>query len=178
MRSDDQHLTIKANGFPLCSLVPGVEVGTISANELRNIVDHLGSLGSEELVYICIGLNIYRVSDDVTHSHPTEVVARLVLYPVSAQVFDNVGEGCLRLRVQSIDELDNLYLLWDGAIHTGLDSVHNDVLKLISIRHSAAHVEPLSAARAICVDDTLLDGLAFKLGENHDYHQHSLSDGG
>ncbi|MCX4259642.1 MAG: hypothetical protein OSJ34_07980, partial [Muribaculaceae bacterium] len=135
MRSDDQHLTIKANGFPLCSLVPGVEVGTISANELRNIVDHLGSLGSEELVYICIGLNIYRVSDDVTHSHPTEVVARLVLYPVSAQVFDNVGEGCLRLRVQSIDELDNLYLLWDGAIHTGLDSVHNDVLKLISIRH-------------------------------------------
>ena len=46
-------------------------------------------------------------------------------------VFDNVGEGCLRLRVQSIDELDNLYLLWDGAIHTGLDSVHNDVLKLI-----------------------------------------------
>lgn len=97
MRGNNQHLSFKTDTLSLGGLVSGVEVGSICADKLRDIIDHLGSLGSEELVYVGIGFNVHWIGDDVTHTHPTEVMARLVLHPMSAQVFDNIGEGCLRL---------------------------------------------------------------------------------
>ena len=160
------------------SLISGVEVGPIGSDELGNIVDHLGSLGSEEFIYVCIGFDIHRVGDNIPHPHLAEVVTRLVLYPMNAQVFDNVGKGCPWLRVQGVNEFDNLYLLWDGAVHTGLDAVHDDVLKFAPIRHSTAHEKPLAASGAISANHTLLDGLTFKLGKHHDNHQYGLADWG
>ena len=50
MRSDDQHLPFKTDALSLGGLVPSVEVSSVGADELGNIVDYLCSLGTEELI--------------------------------------------------------------------------------------------------------------------------------
>ena len=59
MRGNDQHLSFKTDTLSLGSLVSGVEVGSICADELRDIIDYLSSLGSEELIYVGIGFNVH-----------------------------------------------------------------------------------------------------------------------
>ena len=84
MRSDNQHLSFKTDTLSLGGLVSGVEVGSICADKLGHVVDYLRPLGPEELIYISIGLNVHRIGDDIPHTHPAEIVTRLVLYPVGA----------------------------------------------------------------------------------------------
>ena len=97
MRSDNQHLSFKTDTLSLGGLVSGVEVGSICADKLGHVVDYLRSLGPEELIYISVGLNVHGIGDDIPYTHPAEIVTRLVLYPVGAQVLDDIGEGHLWL---------------------------------------------------------------------------------
>lgn len=59
------------------------------------------------------------------------------------------SDGVLNINKDEADvisKLHDLYLFWNGFIHTGFDALHNSVFQFKPVRDSAAHVVAFSAA--------------------------------
>ena len=168
-------MAIKRNTLAFGRLVSRVQIGSVCSNELRNIVDDFGSLPVEEFKNGSVCFRIHRICNNVSNAHTAEVLAVRIFNSILTEVAHHISEGNLRHGVQRKDKLHDLYLFWNGLIHTSFDALHNCIFQFKSVRDSAAHVKTFPAAGAISIHDTLLNRLTLKLGEHHDYHQHGLA---
>ena len=146
VRSKNEDMTVKRNALAFGRFVPCVQISSICSNELRDVVDDFGSLPVEEFINRSVCFSVHRICNNISDAHTAEVLTVRIFNSILAEVAHHIGKGNLRHSIQRKDKLHDLYLLWNGFIHTGFDALHNGVFQFKPIRDSAAHVEAFSTA--------------------------------
>ena len=174
MGSNHKYLVFQAPVLVLLHIPALIEIAAICSGKVGGIVDDGRALALEKLVQFQVGLCVNGVPQKLGKKC-TEHGLAINFNALFLKIPGNISERGFRLSVHLKHQLYMVGGYGIGNHFLCADALYHRRLQLVAIGGLPAHVEAFQAPGIVGIRDTLLDCLAFKLGEYNADIQHGPS---